>query len=147
MSKDSKAPVSTDEEVLRRIPRVYYNSSFSTPVQVNAFRPTDQDIDGISVFRQACGATPEALVASGRSASGYVVAILKVQEILDIKVDGIRPTVVATPKSDDTVPGHASIPELSIQLKTSNKAVCLKLQQQLAFLACKSVIEVPPPGA
>src|SRR5690349_21552653 len=79
MFKDGDAPVTSDENVLRRVSRNHYDPTQPFPVLYEAFRPRDNDHDGISVFREQCGATP-AVVGVGPGRKGYVVAKLRVQD-------------------------------------------------------------------
>ena len=48
---DEQDPVDEGEFVFRRVPRAYYDASLPIPVQREAFRSTDKDPTGLSVFR------------------------------------------------------------------------------------------------
>ena len=49
---DEQQPVAEGEFVYRRIHRNYYQAGLPMPVAVAAFRPTDLDTTGLSVFRE-----------------------------------------------------------------------------------------------
>jgi hypothetical protein len=138
--KQQNDPVSEDESVYRRIlnEKDHYNPLLSKPVAYAAFRPTDKDKDGISVYRPACGATV-AQVASGRFERGYHVASLLVLDIVSLDIEGLRPTV--TPLSDDgKIPGHAVIEQLNVTLRDGNKKQYRLLAQRLADLASANIV-------
>jgi len=48
---DDSQPVEDDEFVYRRIHETYYKSSLLIPVERGAFKPTESDDTGLSVFR------------------------------------------------------------------------------------------------
>ena len=143
--KDGRDPVSDDESVYRRILNIqdYYDPSSVRPISLVAFRPTDSDTDGISVYRPACGATP-LQVASGPNSKGYLVASLRVRDITNLDIEGLRPTVVPTPELNETVPGHASIPQLCVKLRDgADKKLYRILAQRLADLAGNCIVHRP----
>jgi hypothetical protein len=57
-------PVSDDEFVLRRVPKQFVEPPLSNPPVVhNAFRPTDKDATGISVYRAIYHPDPKTILA------------------------------------------------------------------------------------
>ena len=142
--KDQWTPVSSDERVFRRILNKldYFNASLPRPVTSAAFRPTDHDTDGISVYRPACGAQAAA-VADGPSPCGYYVVSLRVSAILALDIEGLRPTVEPTP-DNGPIPGHAAIPELNVRLRDGNKRQYRLLATALATLVTNADIVHQP---
>ena len=96
-------PVSADEIVYRRIPESYFVGERVSP---QAFRPSDQDTTGLSLFR-AKGITPEEVAAKGRAGKRYWIASLRVSDLqargFDVKPD----------PSDQDGPSHALFPSLT----------------------------------
>jgi hypothetical protein len=84
-----------------------------------AFRPTDSDVDGISVYRPECGATAVSVATDHKLVEHYVASLL-VSRIVSLNIDGLRPTVIPT-HNDDPIPGHASIPELNVDLRDNHR--------------------------
>ena len=137
--KNHGDPVSLDELVYRRVLNRldFYDPELPVPVVYVAFRPTDADHDGISVYRPACGATA-VQVAFGN----HYVAGLRVRDIVELDINGLRPTVV--PSSEITeIPGHALIPQLNVTLRDGNKERYRLLARRLAELAGKNIVHRP----
>lgn len=95
--------IQPSEYVLRRVlnQTSVIDTDLAQPVQRIAFRPTDEDLDGISVFRALFTTAEE--VAAGKSAHGYYVVRIPVNEILALGL-----TVVPDPQVDtlEGVPGE-----------------------------------------
>jgi len=102
--------IGTDEYVYRRVlnKQDIIDLSLRSPLQRSAFRPTNNDVDGISVFREKF-TSPEALISAGQSPLGYHVVRLPVKEILEAGL-----TIITDPQ-DNQLPGHALIPDITIQ--------------------------------
>jgi hypothetical protein len=140
--KDEAEPVSEDEFVFRRILKDYVDEALESPVLAAAFRPTDKDTDGISFYREACGATPEAIVAS--APGRYYVARLSVAEIGDISIVGSAVRLRLRPTAQAEGPrGHASMWMMDTKLRDESKAVYRQLAQALASL-CRGKIVLRP---
>jgi hypothetical protein len=141
---DEASPVSPDEIILRRVPRAHYKGQ-PLSVSIEAFRPTEPkpakniagDMDGLSVSREACGATPNSLVAHIEPArrSDFVVARLRASDFLELGLS-IQPSPVAGSL------GHAIIPELSWPAYSANKRRCKELQEKLAGKASRDVVDL-----
>jgi hypothetical protein len=138
--KDDRDPVSDDERVLRRIHNRFFDRSLPQPVQHAAFRPTDHDFEGISVFRQECGVIPEQIATVDGIVKHYVASLL-VGDIRRLDIEGLRPDVVATPRAD--TPGHASMPQLDVRLRDGNPRVYRLLAQKLAEMASSAIVLGP----
>lgn len=134
---DDSSSVDADEYVYRRFPQIYYKGSLPVPVQTEAFRPTDQDEDGISVVRARFATPQQALlpVAPAKRTSYYVVR-LAVQDLLQLGL-------TVDPAPDASVPGHAIIPELSKPAYDADKPKCKQIQGSLAKLACQGIVLAP----
>lgn len=64
----------------------------------------------------------------------YAIALLPVAEILALGL-------TVEPARIESIPGHAVLPELTIDFHTSDKAKCRELQRKLATIAARSVIQ------
>lgn len=133
--KDPSAPVSDDEYVFRRILNKLdvYDPSLPEPILYTAFRPSADDEDGISLYREACGATSEMIAKSGGNPAGYHVVRMPVKAIRDLGL-----TVRPTPEHDHEIPGHVSIPEIHCLAKGAEKMARKELERALTRLAQKS---------
>ena len=98
------------EQLLRRIPNnpSFIDLTLRDPVQRAAFRPTNEDVDGISVYREMF-ISAEEIILVGTSRYGYFVARLPVEEILE---EGL--TIIPDPQTGG-LPGHSLIPDIKIQ--------------------------------
>ena len=107
-------PVLPKEIVLRRISTVYYSPLDPIPIKPEAFRPTDMDGNGISVFREQFISSQEIFDSIDiAKRNRFVIARLVVRELQKLKL-----SVVPDPIS--ALPGHALVPELnSIDYKSA----------------------------
>ena len=136
--RDERMQVGAGEWILRRIHKNHFKPSKPTPVERVAFQPSDEDVDGLSVFRAAF-VSPGQIVADSRGGNSYYVARLAVREL-----GRFTPPLTVAPDPDpDQPPGHAVIPELNaIRLKTE-KYPSKELQRDLAKLAAKNIVFRP----
>jgi len=118
-------PISDDEMLYRRIPKSmnWYHPGEFPEVDDEAFRPNKvNDATGLSVQRARSDSHPEFMsveeAASGRSASGYVVALLRVAVL---RQRGIE----IEPRPIEANPGHAEIPRLNTANRNSDDAAAL----------------------
>lgn len=141
--KDESDPVSADEYVYRRIPIAFCDLSLPEPIQYVAFRPRDDDTDGISLYREAFVTAEQAGV--GPNPKGYYVSRLKVADILALK-DKLKldDLTVCPTKGQGDLSGHVSIPQLTPG--TKNQAKMKELMLELAKLAGKDIIRHPRGG-
>jgi hypothetical protein len=147
--RDETSPVGPDEFVYRRVTRDWYDSSLSAPIQRVAFEPHKKnDVDGLSLFRSEF-VTPEDLAAAGPNQKGYVVARLRVSDILNLRVSdlpGSHLTVIPNP--DPAQPrGHCLIPQLNSQFQKIQNKKARELEVSLAHLAGRDVVYIEPPRA
>lgn len=128
-------PISSDEYVLRRIPkdRNRYDPSLPEPVQRLSFEPSKRDINGISIFRELF-VSAEAVANAGTGVNGCCVIRLRASDFIALGL-----TIVPDPQ-DDQLPGHAIIPELSFQQMKVNKSRCKEIQRSLAKLSGTNIV-------
>lgn len=116
---DERDPVDDAETVLRRVPMRFFNDALSMPIARESFRPVEPNPakgtpgdDGISVFREACGATPQMVIEAIQDKTKRDSFIVSRLEAKDLRRLGL--TILPKPDSNGP-PGHAIIPELSWQ--------------------------------
>ena len=112
------------EWLLRRIPHDYFDAELASPIQRAAFRPTDRDVDGISLFREM-HLSPKDLSSTGTKAP-YVVGRIRASEI-----ERIGLTLLPTPDPTQP-PGHVSVPQLNTKSMKINKSESKEYQFALA---------------
>jgi hypothetical protein len=127
-------PIDENEYVLRRIHKNNCDTRLPIPIQEVAFKPTESDVDGISVYREKY-VSPAEVAAGGRTPEVYYVARLAVRAL-----NALNLTVVPTPGDQK---GHAVIPELNRSFYESEKQRSKKLQFQLAQLASQAIVHRP----
>jgi hypothetical protein len=117
---------------------MYYQADLPMPVQPVAFRPTQNDTTGISVFRASLVQPADTLanLEAGKR-NEYYVARLAVR---DLRALGL--TVVPDPQPDGPA-GHAIIPELSCQAYQTDKRRLKQVQLELARLASAEIVHRP----
>ena len=137
--KDESSPITSDELVIRLIWSDFYRPDLTEVIRERAFKPREEETDGISVFRSECLSDPRDALAvmSPEKQAKYALALLPVAEILALGLT-VQPAMI------HRVPGHAAIPELTITALTNDSVKCKDLQRQLATIASRNVI--PPAG-
>lgn len=130
-------PVTEQETVLRRIHQRFYDPHRTIPVQPEAFRPTERDEEGISVFRERFVTAAKVIAAIAEDKrSLYYVARLNVRDLR-----GLNLTVLPAVQSE--LPGHAIIPELNRTSYQQDKLRVKELQTKLAELASQAIVYQP----
>lgn len=132
---DERDPVDESEYVYRRIPRAYYDSHLPIAVQGQAFRPSQSDTTGLSVFRAAFAQPTDTLVnVDPAKVKDYYVARISVGALkkLGLSVD---PDVLP-----DGPSGHAIVPELSWPAYQANKQALKPVLVELAKLASTDIV-------
>jgi hypothetical protein len=82
---DEHEAVDENEFVYRRIHRTYYNANLAISVQREAFRPTQSDTTGISVFRTRFAQPADTLAhVDPAKVHDYYVARLAVRDLLKL---------------------------------------------------------------
>ena len=129
MSED-QLPVELMEIVLRRIHKDYFDGTLRIPVRPAAFKPTESDQDGLSVYRERF-VSPSEVAASGRTPGAYYVVRLAVRDLQRLNL-----SVVPTP---GPLIGHAVMPELNRAFYQSEKQRSKDLQLELCRLASRAI--------
>lgn len=133
-------PVSDDEYVYRRVLKQYYNDIPSWPgdrVDRLAFRPTDKDTEGLSVYRAPFVQPAELDIDSEGCPGRYYVARIPVRALREIGLS-------VEPNPADGPQGHSLIPEIRTGLKGKDKESSKEKQVALARLASEFIVYTPP---
>ena len=141
--KDQHSDITRDEEVLRRVLKDkkygHYDPDLDQPIARNAFRPVENDKDGLSFYRIEY--TSPSKVAQGRIPNGYVVAQIKVADIHAMGLT-INPKPHTGIEGDTGPDGHCIIPELTYKNRKDEAMVIC--QDRLAVLASNNIVFIPP---
>jgi len=125
---DGTEPVADDELLFRRVPvsQGWYDPQIAPHPSPEAFKPTRNDVTGLSVYRAKYKSVAEA--ARGREGRRYYVAVLRAG---DLRARGID--VVPRPRDGD--PGHAELPGLTYENRYTDEALEWKnlLSRQLCL--------------
>jgi hypothetical protein len=120
--------------LLRRVHRNHYTPG--QPIALftrDAFKPTQEDTDGISLQREsdmaAAGKGPSEMSAAGRKPGEYFIIRLKAKDYLN---QGL--SIVPDQQPGD-LPGHSIIPELSLSGYQNKKQAMKNIQDELIKLA------------
>jgi hypothetical protein len=137
---DENEPVDDGELIFRRIHVAFFDAALSIPVQREAFRPSQNDATGLSVFRAKFGPAKSILTAlDPEKAKAYHVARLSVAAL-----KGLGLTVVPDPLPEGPV-GHSLIPELSWSAYQRNKQKLKITLLELAKIAGTDIVHSPQP--
>jgi hypothetical protein len=131
---DEQLPVDLMENVLRRIHKDHFDGSLRIPFRPAAFKPTESDRDGLSVFRERF-VSPCEVASGGRTPGVYFVVRLAVQDLRRLNL-----SVLPTP---GPLPGHAVIPELNRPFYENEKQRSRDLQLELCRLASQAIVHRP----
>lgn len=124
--EEGEGPVQAEGKLLRRIHRKHVTFAARLEVLRIAFKPNSADVDGISLYRERFTGIA-ALVAAARVPEDVYVARFDASELLALGV-----SLVPTPND---LPGHVSVPELSLDHCAADPAGTEQLQRDLAKLA------------
>jgi hypothetical protein len=128
--------LSADEFILRRIHKSHSAPLGPQIILPAAFRPSQEDITGLSVFREHLVTAAE-VAAAGRKPGEYYVARLSVRTLRDLGF-----TVI-----DDDQPnglrGHALIPELGLEAYQRNKSTLKCAMAELARQGSQAIVHHP----
>jgi hypothetical protein len=131
-------PVEDSEFVYRRIHANFYDAALAIPIGPEAFRPTRNDVSGISVFRARFAGPTDTLPLDPEKAKTYYVAQLLVGDIHRLGLMVVPEPVFTGPS------GHAVIPELSWQAYQTDKKRLKPIQHELARLGSARIVFRPP---
>jgi hypothetical protein len=135
---DERDPVEDGEFVYRRIHQNAVDLQAQTAIQIPSFRPNQNDVSGLSVFRAAFVQPAETLsrIDPNRAKEYYVVRL----SVRDLRNLGL--TVIPDPDSAGPL-GHALIPELSWKTYIADKLRWKPILVQLAKLASAAIVHCP----
>lgn len=149
--KAESDPISPDEYLLRRVRVEQFRSAKVPTVSPNAFEPRtagrEPDYDGISLYREACLASPLDALATVDPARRHEYGLVRVPVAL-LAVWNLT----AVPKHDERVAGHVVVPELNATDYALDKAQYTPVKLALAEAASLPGNVVtdprpPPPAA
>ena len=131
-------PISPDEFILRMVWRDFYRKELACPVLARAFKPREDEIDGISLFREGCLRMPEDALSVfvPEKRSGYAICRLSVAEVTSLGLS-VRPATIIG------VAGHVVISELNTASVAEEPRRWRNIQVKLADLASKGIIRLP----
>jgi hypothetical protein len=129
-------PIAPEEFVLRRVHKNHVDPGPPVVISYVGFRPTPDDTEGLSVYRERLVTAAE-VAASGRKSGEYFVARLSVR---DLHALGL--SVVADERAPGLA-GHAIIPELSFPEYQRDKLRLRETQVALAALASQQIVQHP----
>lgn len=130
-------PIAADEILFRRIPVVtgWYDAN-KRSLSPQAFRPNENDSDGLSLSR-AKYCTPRQAAARGRRGRNYWIAPVRAQTISDMGL-AVRPD----PEPDGSDPSHACVPAMHYAVRREPV-----IQEHMLMLATLcATVEGPFPG-
>lgn len=143
-------PITDDEWLLRRVRVEKFRTDTTPIISPNAFEPRlpgpkvrDPDIDGISLYREACLMAAEDILATvvedRRNEYGIVRIPVTLLSHLNLSVQS-RP--------DSRILGHVVIPELNAAAYEADKARFIPIKQQLAAVASEegNIVRSPTCG-
>jgi hypothetical protein len=144
--KSEADPITDDEWLLRRIHKDRFKTNRVPIISPSAFEPRvkgrDPDVDGISLYREACLASPDEILATVAEEKRHEYAIVRVPvsalQELELSVD-LKP--------DERVKGHVIIPELNATDYAATKSVFTPTLLDLARLASQDENIVRTPHA
>jgi hypothetical protein len=135
---DENDPVDDSEFVYRRIHPNFFDPALPMPVQRDAFRPTENDTTGLSVFRASFARPADALAnLDSAKAKAYRVARLAVRDLRNLGLT-VRPEPVPGGPT-----GHATIPELNWSGYQDRRLHWKSILVELAKLAGADIVHWP----
>lgn len=123
------------ETLYRRVQIKHFDSRIHAQPSLQAFRPTEHDTHGLSLFR-AKYMSPEQVAATGTSRHGYHVAAVHAGDLVQLGLT-LRP--------DDDDFAHVAIPEMNAANRRHNNT--LELTQRIADIAEIVLDRTPPDDA
>lgn len=142
--KSESDPITDDEWLLRRVHKDRFRTDRVPLISITAFEPRikgrDRDIEGISLYREACLKSPDEIlvkVAADKQRDHGIVRI-SVAELRRLNL-----TVVSNP---DEILGHVVVPELNALVYEQDKAKYTPTLEKLATFASKDerIVREPP---
>lgn len=135
---DEENPVLPEEFILRRIPLVFYNGLLVPPITTQAFRPRDDELDGLSFYRERFISAFELAQAMRVPGKCYVARLLA-SEFMKYPL-----TLKPDPQPHPAPKGHIIIPELAFPIYIKNKTLHKDWHDEFAKLFSKDIVYSPP---
>ncbi|VTU00668.1 Uncharacterized protein OS=Singulisphaera acidiphila (strain ATCC BAA-1392 / DSM 18658 / VKM B-2454 / MOB10) GN=Sinac_4193 PE=4 SV=1 [Gemmataceae bacterium] len=137
--------ISPDEYVLRRILKnpSHYDPSLPVPVQKAAVRPSQRDVNGLSVYReQYYLGNPAGVLAHVEEGkrNNYHIGRIRVSDLNRLGLT-VRPA-----EGPEHLPGHCEIPELNHEDYEKDKRKFADVILEVAKLLGENIVYSPPPG-
>ncbi|MFO0810091.1 MAG: hypothetical protein U0746_15835 [Gemmataceae bacterium] len=137
-------PITEDEWLLRRVHKDRFPNDKIPPVSPSAFEPRvkgrDLDVDGISLYREACLADATDILATVDQAKRHE------QGIVRLPVRALLPLGLSVEiKPDARIKGHVVIPQLNAADYAANKAAFTPTKLALAEIAGENIVLKPRP--
>lgn len=129
--------IDSEEWILSRIHKSNYHPDRELIIDIPAFRPTGEDCDGISMYRELCITAYDLVKNARKPQNEYIVVRFRVGDLLKLGL-----SLQAT-EDEDGLPGHVVIPELSTSKYESNRKYCKEIHKKLAELARLNVVDFP----
>jgi hypothetical protein len=131
---DGSEPIADDEVVFRRISdrSGWYNPSLDRPVAWEAFRPNENDVRGLSVWRAKYISAPEAAARGARPGRRYFVLRMRVGRL---RTAGVQ----VEPSPAEGGPGHATLANLTASAYRDRRDAIREVAEQIATSLIESV--------
>ena len=144
--KNEADPIADDEWLLRRVHKSRFKTNKTPIISPSAFEPRiegrDPDTDGISLYRLACVASPDDILATiadnKRADQGIIRIPVAAFRQLGLGIDS---------KPDPQIPGHVVIPQLNSATFAAAKATFTPILLDLALLASRDENIVRQPSS
>ena len=144
--KPETDPITDDEWLLRRVRTEKFRTDQVPLISPNSFEPRvkgrDPDVDGISLFREACLANSLDVLATIASDRLHEYGIVRVPVSL---LKSLQLSVESRP--DPRILGHVVIPELNSATYLADKARFTPIKERLATVASEDANIVRHPAS
>ena len=148
--KPETDPIADDEWLLRRVRKELFSTATCPAVSPDAFKPRvrgpkvrEPDIDGISLYREACLSDPADILATVSEDKRHDYAIVRVPVKL---ITSLKLTVKR--HLDPRVRGHVVIPEINADEYAADKIPFTAIKLKLAETASEegNILRRPSPS-
>ena len=128
MPKDENDPVSPDERLIRCVLRTHVLGRRPAP---GGFSVNSNDTDGISFYREACGATPKSAIDAKPVPAKWAYVYLLAENIRGIRVENCSLILSLSAAPDGRIPGHCVIPELNFDFSENSYPLFKQFREKL----------------
>ena len=145
--KSETEPITDDEWLLRRVRVERFQNDKSPTISPNAFEPRVQgrnpDLDGISLYREACLSSPSDILATvaPERLGEYGIVRIPVSLLASLHLSVLS-------RCDARILGHVVIPEMSSTAYLADKASFTPIKLRLAEVASAegNILHIPRIG-